>query len=132
MSASTKRSRGRHVKDMHQLKAKISTLQSQYQQLAQQRQEDIASLLSWVDLTSVEDTLLMGAFLFVKDQITTKDSTGLALTEAWQDAGEKFLRRTKSKPYSQVPSAENKSSKQTTAVKAMSQSPQKQLESGGK
>lgn len=127
MSASLKLSRGRRVRDMHQLKAKISDLQSQYQQYVQEREEEIASLLSLTDLTSVDDPLLMGAFLFIKNKITSKDP----IMEDWQNAGEKFLRRPKSKTYPCTPSGKNKSSKQTAAPKATAQSPQKQLKSGG-
>ena len=92
MSASIKLARGRPAKNMRQIKSKIDELQSRYQQQAQRRQEDIATLLSWVDLTPVDDSILMGAFLFIQNKIITQDP----LVEDWNDTGLRFLRQPKS------------------------------------
>ena len=92
MSASTKLARGRSAKNMQRLASKISDLQSLYEQQAKRRQEDIAHLLSWVDLTQLDDAVLMGAFLFIQNKITTQDP----ILEDWNDAGARFLRQPKS------------------------------------
>ena len=91
MSASMKLARGRPAKNMQLLASKISELQTLYQQQAQHRQEDIVHLLSWVDLTPVDDSILMGAFLFIQNKITIKDP----ILEDWNDAGTRFLRQPK-------------------------------------
>lgn len=92
MSASVKLARGRPAKNMQRLASKISDLQSLYQQQAQRRQEDIVHLLSWADLTQLDDALLMGAFLFIQNKLTTKDP----IVEDWNNAGIRFLRQSKS------------------------------------
>lgn len=92
MSASMKRTCRRSAKNMRQLASKISDLQSKYQQQAQRRQEDIVRLLSWVDLTPLDDSVLMGAFLFIQNKITNKDP----ILEDWNNIGARFLRQSKS------------------------------------
>lgn len=96
MSTSIKLARGRPAKNMQQLASKISGLQVLYQQQAQCRQEQIATLLSRVDLTPVDDSILMGAFLFIQNKITTKD----LIVEDWNAAGMRFLRQSKSTSFS--------------------------------
>ena len=91
MRASTKLARGRPAKNMQRIASEISKLQSKYEQQARHRQEDIAHLLSWVDLTQLDDAVLMGAFLFIQNKVTTKDS----ILEDWNDAGARFLRQPK-------------------------------------
>jgi hypothetical protein len=92
MSASLKLARGRPSKNMQRLASKISDLQSLYQQQSQRRQEQIAALVSRVDLTSVDDPILMGAFLFIQNKLATKDP----IVEDWNNAGIRFLRQSKS------------------------------------
>lgn len=92
MSASMKLTRGRPSKNMQRLASKISDLQSLYQQQAQRRQEQITALISRVDLTSVDDPILIGAFLFIQNKLTTKDP----IVEDWNAAGARFLRQPKS------------------------------------
>jgi hypothetical protein len=62
-----------------------------------QRSKELAALITSIDLAHVEENILFGALLFLKDKITTQDPTGLTLVEAWRDAGDRFLRRSKSK-----------------------------------
>jgi hypothetical protein len=119
MSASVKLARGRPAKNMQQLASKIADLQFKYQQQAQRRQEDIVHLLSWVDLTQLDDHVLMGAFLFIQNKITTKDP----LVEDWNNTGARFLRQPK--PQS-LTSFTSNAAPQTTR-----HSPQKQPESRG-
>jgi len=93
MSASTK---------LHQLESKISELQKQHQLLLKERQQEIAALISMVDLAQLDDKTLMGGLLFLKEKITTQNP----MMETWHTAGEKFLRqyklRTSSFPQSQA------------------------------
>lgn len=91
MRASPKFARGRPAKNMQRLASEISKLQSKYEQQARHRQEDIARLLSWVDLTQLDDAVLMGAFLFIQNKVTTQDP----ILEDWNDAGTRFLRQPK-------------------------------------
>ena len=93
MSASLKPVRGRSAKSMRQIASKISDLQSRYQRLLTQRQEDIAILITSLDLASMEDASLVGGLMFVKSKVTTQDP----IVEGWRNAGERFLRQTKSK-----------------------------------
>lgn len=92
MSVSVKLARGRPSKNMQRIASKISDLQSLYQQQAQCRQKEIIHLLSWVDLTHLDDAVLMGAFLFIQNKLTTKDP----IVEDWNHAGAQFLRQSKS------------------------------------
>ena len=78
---------------LRQLEIKISTLQTQHQTLLKDRQQEIAGLITSLELAHLEDNLLIGALLFLKNKITTQDP----ILEAWRDAGERFLRRSKSK-----------------------------------
>lgn len=117
MSASMQYVRGRSAKNMRQLQSKIADLQTQYQQHEKCRQEEIVQLLSWVDLTPVDNSILMGAFLFIQNKITTKDP----IMEVWQSTGMRFLRQPKSK--SLLPFTLDAASQKAN------RSPQKQLES---
>ena len=78
---------------MRQLQSKISGLQTQYQHFLIQRQQDIATLITSLDLASMEDASLVGGLMFVKSKVATQDP----IVEGWQNAGEKFLRQAKSK-----------------------------------
>ena len=119
MSASMKLARGRPSKNMQRLASKISDLQSLYQQQAQHRQKEIIHLLSWVDLTQLDDAVLMGALLFIQNKLTAKDT----IVEDWNNAGIRFLRQSKSQNLS---SFTGNAASQTTYL-----SPQKQPESRG-
>lgn len=78
---------------LHHLESKISDLQKQHQLLLKEREKEIASLISSVDLAHLDDKTLAGGMLFLKEKITTQDS----ITEAWHVSGEKFLRYHKPK-----------------------------------
>ena len=136
MTVSLKPIPGRQVRGMRQLESKISDLQTQYQRLLNQRQQEIAALLSAIDLAHLDDKTLMGGLLFLKGKITTQDS----MVEVWRDAGEKFLRRSKSKSrpreggeqagaHPQIPSENNAPPKQIAAPQTTPQSSQKQPQS---
>ena len=104
---------------MRQLESKISDLQTQYQRLLPQRQQDIATLITFLDLASMEDAALVGGLMFVKSKVTTQDP----IVEGWRNAGERFLRQTKSKNLS--------SFTVNSAPQKANRSSQKQPESGG-
>ena len=102
---------------LNQIKSKISALQNQYQKLLIQRQQDIASLISTLDLAHVDDQLLLGGLIFLKEKITTHDS----IMEEWRNAGERFLRTIKPKRQSHP--------KPITPSSSPTQSPQKHPQS---
>jgi len=78
---------------LRQLETKISNLQAKKQELFQQRLLDIAGLISQIDLAHIDDKLLAGGFQFMREKITACDP----IQEGWQQAGEKFLRKHKTK-----------------------------------
>ncbi|MBA3814376.1 MAG: hypothetical protein H0X26_07810 [Alphaproteobacteria bacterium] len=92
---------------LRQLESRISDLQNQHQRLHKERQQEIAILISTIDLAHLDDKTLVGGLLFLKEKITTQDPTGLALLEAWYAAGEKFQRRAKPQTRSRIPLKEN-------------------------
>ncbi len=105
MSASLKPVRGCPIRGLHQLKSKISDLQTRYQHLLNQHQEDIAQLITRLDLAPLEDEILIGGLLFLKDKIAKSDP----LMEEWRDAGARFLRRKKTNQQRDaVPQKENR------------------------
>ena len=71
------------------IESKISALQAKHQQLLEQRHRDIVSMIAELDFVHVDDKILMGALIFVKEKITSEDS----ITEDWRDAGSRFLRQ---------------------------------------
>lgn len=105
-----------------------------------------------IDLVHIDDSILVGGLLFFKDTTTSQDAANKSLVEAWRDAGEKFLRRTKPKtrpgksgeqtgkyPYPhkqnaaeqagarpQIPSEKSPSPKKVREPQATDQSPKKQ------
>jgi len=105
------------LREINQIKSKISALQDRHQKLLVQRQQDIASLISALDLAHVDDQLLLGGLIFLKEKITTHDS----IMEEWQNAGERFLRTIK--PKRQSPP------KPITPSSSPTQSPQKHPQS---
>ena len=78
---------------MRQLESRISDLQKKHQHLLAQRQQDIAALITTLDLVHIEDKILIGGLMFLKDKITTQSP----IMEGWLNAGERFLRQIKSK-----------------------------------
>jgi len=76
---------------LRQVESKISTLQNQCQHHLKQRQQEIANLIAVLELASLDDTILTGGLLFLKEKITTKDP----VISSWHTAGERFCRRAK-------------------------------------
>ncbi|MGC8483868.1 MAG: hypothetical protein ACP5OE_09535, partial [Thermodesulfobium sp.] len=64
----------RSIRGMHQIKSKMLALQEEYQKLLTQRQRDIASLIATLDLAHIDDQLLIGGLMFLKEKITIKDA----------------------------------------------------------
>ena len=107
MTASKRLVPGRQIRGMRQLESKILDLQSQYQHLLTQRQQDITALIATLDLASLEDALLVGGLLFVKDKVTTQ----APIVEDWRNTGDRFLRKQEPKNQrSQTPLSTHKSS----------------------
>lgn len=98
-----------------QLESKISELQSQKQHLLEERQKEIAALVTILDLSSLEDKTLIGGLQFLKHKIMAHDS----IMENWHNAGERFLRHTKR-------SKRLSSSKKDTSLLSTHQSSKKQ------
>ncbi len=92
------------------IESKISALQAKYQQLLEQRQRDIAALIARLDLAHIDDKILVGALMFVKEKVIADDS----ITEDWRDAGSRFLRRSKRHKSAAENSPANQSSSQST------------------
>ena len=84
---------------LRQLESKISNLQIHHQNLLKDRRQEIAALITSLELAPVEDNILFGGLLFLKDKITTQDP----MVEVWQDVGDRFLRR-KQKNTPRIPS----------------------------
>ena len=75
------------------LEAKIAILQNQQLELQKQRASDIAQLFIKLNIAHIDDTIIAGNLISMNDKVSSKDPA----VEAWQRAGEKFLRRKKSK-----------------------------------
>jgi transcription elongation factor GreA-like protein len=75
------------------LEAKIASLQNQQIELQKQRASDIAQLFIRLNIAHIDDTIIAGNLIFMNDKVSSKDPA----VEAWQRAGEKFLRRKKTK-----------------------------------
>jgi len=116
---------------LRQLESKISTLQTQHQNLLKDRQQEIAGLITSLELAHVEDSILFGALLFLKDKISTQDP----ILETWGDAGDRFLRR-KQKNSPRIPSgkaAPSKSAATSVPTHKLSEShPQQRKEQDAK
>ena len=103
------------LQGMYHIKAKISDLQLQYDALLKQRQQDIAHLITTLDLTSLEDPILVGGLLYIRDKTVAQD----AIMEVWRNAGERFLRRPKSQKHrpsqkTEVPAPKAQSSQKSS------------------
>lgn len=92
----------RQIRGINQLKSKMSALQEEYEKRLFQRQKDIASLIVTLDLADIDDQLLIGGLLFLKDKIMIQEP----LVEGWRNAGDRFLRQAK-KSKSLTPSKES-------------------------
>ncbi len=108
-------SRIQPLQGMNQTKAKIIAIQHQYDEFQKQRQQDIAHLITTLDLTDLDDETLVGGLCLIKDKTATQDS----IMEVWRDAGERFLRRSKPREcrpaqQAEAPSPKGQSSKSSS------------------
>jgi hypothetical protein len=99
---------------MQQIKTKITSLQHQYDEFQKQRQQDIAHLITTLDLSELDDQSLVGALLYIKDKVVSQDS----IAEVWRDAGERFLRRSKPRKHRHAKQAEASSPKAQSSQKS--------------
>ncbi|MBT5389150.1 MAG: hypothetical protein HOL16_00325 [Alphaproteobacteria bacterium] len=76
---------------IHQVETKISDLKAKYQCLLGERQKEVSDLIANLNLVHIDNKTLMGGLIFLREKITTEDP----IVEAWRDAGERFLRRTR-------------------------------------
>ena len=74
---------------LQHLESKISKLEFQKQGLLKQRLDHIAELISKLDLSHLDDKILAGGLLFLREKITMSDP----IMEDWRQAGERFLRK---------------------------------------
>ncbi len=63
-------------KQLRQLESRISDLQNQHQRLLKERQQEIAILLTAVDLAHLDDKILVGGLLFLKEKLPPKTLQG--------------------------------------------------------
>lgn len=75
------------------LEAKIASLQNQQLELQKQKASDIAQLFIRLNIAHIDDSVIAGNLIAMNHKVSAKDP----VVEAWQRAGEKFLRRKKSK-----------------------------------
>ena len=83
--------RKQSIRNIRQIESKMTNLQHQYQQLLKVREQELATLMSRLNLSSVEDQLLVGGLMFIREKIEHSDQ----ILEDWQKAGDHFLRQTK-------------------------------------
>ncbi len=102
------------LQGMQQTKAKITALQQQYGEFQKQRQQDIAHLITTLDLSDLDDERLVGGLLLIKDKTASQD----AITEVWRDAGERFLRHPKPRKHRPAQQAEAPSPKAQSSKKS--------------
>ena len=72
---------------IQRLESKIADLNIQYQQLLEQRHQEIAGLVSRVGLQNIDNKTLVGGFLHLAHHLRTTPSQ----KEAWHQAGQTFL-----------------------------------------
>lgn len=78
---------------LRSIESKIASLQNQQLELQKQRASDIAQLFIRLNIAHIDDTVIAGNLMAMNDKVSAKDP----VVEVWQRAGEKFLRRKKSK-----------------------------------
>ncbi|KKB96216.1 hypothetical protein SZ25_00698 [Candidatus Arcanobacter lacustris] len=71
------------------LEEKIKKLTQEKKDLENKRNIEVANLISKVGINDIEDELLVGALVSMKESIVNKDK----VIEVWLDAGRKFLKR---------------------------------------
>ena len=76
-----------------QIESKISKLQAEQQELLKQHLLDVVDLMSKMDLTQIDVKVLSGGLLFLRDKVSTHDP----IMEDWRQAGERFLRKHRTK-----------------------------------
>lgn len=74
---------------IEELKEKIQKDLEKIKELESIRNNEIAKLITRINLNNIEDEILVGSLLYIKDQF----STNYKLKEEWLEAGRKFLKR---------------------------------------
>jgi len=91
---------------IEELKEKIKKDLEKIEKLEQQRNSEITKLISRVNLNNIEDELIIGGLLYIKEQLSENDNinnehnnnnkeneSSIKLKEEWLAAGKKFLKR---------------------------------------
>ncbi len=84
---------------MQQIESTIAVLERTRKNLLEQRNQEIAQLISRIDLASIDNKTLMGGFLHLSHTLNTDPSK----KEEWRIAGEKFLRKSRNIKNSKAP-----------------------------
>jgi seryl-tRNA synthetase len=71
------------------LEEKIKKLTQEKKDLENKRNIEVASLIAKVGINDIDDELLVGALVSIKESITNKNP----VLEVWLEAGRKFLKR---------------------------------------
>ncbi|MEY3238040.1 MAG: hypothetical protein RI883_2141 [Bacteroidota bacterium] len=71
------------------LQVKIKKLEETKAQLEATRNSEIAAIITRLDLSSIDDEVLTGGLLHLKELLQTSDKQ----QEEWRASGRKFLRR---------------------------------------
>ena len=78
-----------YQKKLNNIQAKIKKLQQHQNSIQEKRTAEIAKLISRAGLYEIDDSVLAGAFLFLRDKLEEDTK----MKEEWLVAGQKFLRR---------------------------------------
>jgi len=81
------------LQKIQKMEAQMRDLKSEYEKAIDGRLENIASLLKETGVAHMEDDLIVGALLFLKEKALSKDP----LTETWKKNGQKYLKTSKRK-----------------------------------
>ena len=78
-----------YQKKLHDIQTKIKKLQQVKNSIQEKRSAEIVKLISRIGLDEIDDSVLAGALLFLRDKL----SEDAKMKEEWLAAGMKFLRR---------------------------------------
>ena len=77
------------LKKLSNIEDKIQKLQDERERIKLKRSADITKIIHRINIDHIDDSILVGALLYLKDKIETDQK----LEEEWLAAGRKFLRR---------------------------------------
>lgn len=80
-------------KELQKIERQKEILEETRQKFLKERLPEITSLLQKLDVASVDDSVLTGVLLFMKEKISQKDP----LLDEWRKNGEKYFRKKRKK-----------------------------------